>query len=51
MTFKSPGNVMVQLISADAVTSEFDLHEGEIKTFTARQLHDATSIVIDYLGS
>lgn len=51
MAFKSPGNVLVQLNSANSVTSKFDLREGEVKTFTERQLHDATSIEIDYLGS
>lgn len=51
MTFESPGNVMVQLNSVNTVTSRIKMREGQVKTFTARQLHDVVSIEIDYLGS
>ena len=51
MTFRSPGNVLVQLNSVNAVTSRFNMREGQVKTFTARQLHNAARIEIEYLGS
>lgn len=51
ITFKSSQNVMVQLNSANSVSSEFDLQEGQVKTFSARNLKNISKVEIIYLGS
>jgi hypothetical protein len=51
MTFMSSGNVMVQLNSKGAAKSRFSFGEGQTRTFTARELHNVSSVEIVYLGS
>lgn len=51
MTFNSPGNVLVRLNSATDLPEEFDLEQGQAKTFTVNQLKGVSSVEIDYLSS
>ncbi len=51
VTFQSPGNVMVQLKSSNLRSSEYNLSQGEMKTFSAKELQGVSSVEIDYLGS
>ncbi len=51
MTLESHGNVMVQLSSAKSRNTRFNFSQGEIKTFTPRELKGVSKIEVEYLDS
>lgn len=51
MTFQSSSNVMVKLNSKNLPGSSFNFEQGQVRTFTAKELSGVSSVEIDYLGS
>jgi hypothetical protein len=51
MTFQSSSNVMVKLKSKKLPGSSFNFEQGQVRTFTAKELSGVSSVEIDYLGS